>query len=86
MANRSFPGSSDHIRVSRPSVKGEDILCVKIPQKIGVDMGQGESKTVRMIICGKNTTAEEMADARKMVEESLKEPDMLDWACPGRER
>lgn len=30
MKNRAFPGSCDHIRVSKPSERGEDILKVKI--------------------------------------------------------
>jgi len=32
MKNRAFPGSCDHIRVSRPSERGEDILQVKISE------------------------------------------------------
>lgn len=69
MKNRAFPGSTDHIRVSKPSERGEDMLVVHIPQQEKKETMQTRR---RVIICGKRPTEEDKKKALEMIEQ---------WQC-----
>lgn len=73
MKTRAFPGSTDHIRVSVPSERGEDMLVVKIPQ---VERKETMQTRRRVIVDGKNATEEEKRQAIEMVEKGIKK-----WQC-----
>ena len=47
MNKKPYPTSRDHIRVSRPSERGEDILTVHIPQP-----GEEKIKKWQCLSCG----------------------------------